>query len=345
MAGGAQCRTWDDFLVLSAQRWAAVRDELMSGRLAEYLRKIQRPELVPHITPDRPADDQLDEWLARLPANVKSAPELEVHPESLVVYAKTGGAVTVQSLRVANVGYRLLRWTSRVEPPDAPWVRLRPEHNGQPVQTIEHTDLPVELTLPELIDRPLRALIVIESNGGAKRIEVRIERPVEQVLIAEGATGGVTGNPAWGGLLLEKMARLRPGARLAVGSLGAVGLRLLIVLMNLVPIGRSGSGLLEPRLVSVSAVMVASGVLVALALLRGRGEARDRPAAAFAGGALGLLAAAFWFASIQSAEKTLGAWSNSLPILALFWAAVGALIALLSLILVPHREDHRGAMP
>ena len=104
LASGAQCRTWDDFLVLSAQSWTQVRDELVSGRLAEYLRRIGRPELIPHSRPDRSPDDRLDEWLARLPATQSSAPELDVHPETLLVQAKMGGGVARLSLRVTNVG-------------------------------------------------------------------------------------------------------------------------------------------------------------------------------------------------------------------------------------------------
>ena len=111
MASGAQCRTWDDFLVLSAQSWSQVRDELVSGRLAEYLRRIGRPDLIPHSAPDRSPDDRLDEWLARLPATQSSAPELDVHPETLLVQAKMGGGVTRLSLRITNVGFRLLRST------------------------------------------------------------------------------------------------------------------------------------------------------------------------------------------------------------------------------------------
>ncbi len=345
MAGGAQCRTWDDFLVLAAQRWSSLRDELMSGRLAEYLRRIQRPELVPHITPDRSADDQLDEWLARLPASAKSAPELDVHPESLIIRAKTGGAIAGQSLRVANVGYRLLRWTARIEPPDAPWLRLRPGHDHRPIQTIEQTELPVELELPETIDRPLRGLIVIESNGGTRRVEVRVERPAEQLVIPAGASAGIVASPAWGGRLLGKAARLGLVARLAGGCLVAVALRLLVVIMNVIPIGRGTAGLLEPRLVSVSVVLSAAGVLLGLALVRGRGEVRDLPAAAFAGAALGLLTAAFWFAAVQSLEKILGSWSHSIGALVVFWGAVGALCALASMIFIPHRDDAREALP
>ena len=99
LASGAQCRTWDDFLVLSAQSWAQVRDELVSGRLIDFLRRIGRPDLIPHSAADRSADDRLDEWLARLPATQSSAPELEVHPQTLLVQAKTGGGVARMSLR------------------------------------------------------------------------------------------------------------------------------------------------------------------------------------------------------------------------------------------------------
>ncbi len=42
MIGGSSCRTWDDFLILAAQRWKELRDELVSGRLTDYLRQIQR---------------------------------------------------------------------------------------------------------------------------------------------------------------------------------------------------------------------------------------------------------------------------------------------------------------
>ena len=49
--GGSTCKTWDDFLILAAQRWALVRDELTSGRLAEHLRRIGRTDLVPRPEP------------------------------------------------------------------------------------------------------------------------------------------------------------------------------------------------------------------------------------------------------------------------------------------------------
>jgi hypothetical protein len=338
MAGGGQCRTWDDFLVLAAQRWLALRDELTSGRLADYLRRIQRVELVPHAAPDRSPDDRLDEWLARLPVSTASAPELDVHPTNLLIKAATGGGLTRQSLRVTNVGYRLLRCKARVEPTGTPWIRLSPQYDGLPFQTIDQTELPIELELPEKIDRPLRALIVLESNGGTRRVEVRIERP-DQPVFSPDTGAPVSELPAWGKSLSRTVARMRPGVRIAAGCAIALALRGLVMLANALPIGRGGGSFWDPRLSSFAIVLAAGGVLAGMRLALGRGERSDLPAAGFAGGAIGLLTAALGFALVQSVERILGARSSSLVAVGLLWTAVGGLIALLSTLLVPHHRD------
>jgi hypothetical protein len=337
MADGAQCRNWDDFLVLAAQRWPALCDELTSGRLADFLRRIGRVELVPYAAPGRSPDDRLDEWLARLPATSSSAPELDVHPTNLVIKAATAGGLTRQSLRITNVGYRLLRCTARVEPAGTTWIHLRPEHNGVPFQTIDQTELPIELELPERIDRPLRALVVLESNGGSRRVEVRIERPDHQVLSPE--TGApVSEFPAWGKGLVASVARLGPGVRIAAGCAIAIALRLLVMLANVLPVGGGAGSILDPRLSSFAIVLAAGGALAGVRLALARGESRDVPAAGFAGGAFGVLAAALCFAVVQSVERVLGTRTNSLVTVALLWAAVGAIVALLSTVLIPHRK-------
>jgi hypothetical protein len=338
MVGGTQCRTWDDFLVLAAQRWSALSDELTSGRMADYLRRIGRVELVSHAAPNRSPDDRLDEWLARLPVTKSSAPELDVHPHSLLIKAATGGGVTRQSLRVTNVGFRLLRWTARVEPPGTPWLQLRPEQDGVPFQTIDQTELPIELELPEKIDRPIRALIVLESNGGSRQVEVRIERSDERVVIPEPGSA-VSAIPLWRTSLGRKVSRLGPGVRIAAACAAAIILRLLVLLANALPIGRAESPLWEPRLVSFAVVLVAGGVLAGIRLALGRGDHRDVPAAGFAGGAIGLLTAAMCFAAVQSLERVLGTRSGSPWAIGLLWAAVGASLGAFSLLVLPHRSD------
>jgi hypothetical protein len=339
MAGGAQCRTWDDFLVAAAQSWPALRDELTSGRLTEYLRRIHRPELVPRATPGRSADDQLDDWLGRLPSAGSSEPELDVHPETVLVRAATGGGVTRQALRITNVGYRLLRLTARVEPAGTLWLRLRPEHDGRPFSTIDQTDLPIELELPETIDRPLEAFIVIESNGGTRRIAVRIERPVDQTVIVETAGSGFSSVPVWREQLGRSLAGLRPGVRIALACAGAVALRFIAIVVNALPIGGAPGRLIEPRLSTVAIVVVAVGVLAGLRLAIQLGEKRDLVPAGLAGGALGLLGSALWYAMLQSFERLLGPWSGSIWAVGFLWGSFGALIGLVSLFVVPYRPN------
>src|SRR5262245_19685036 len=151
--GGVACRTWDDFLTVAAQRWNDLRDELATGRIADYLRRIQRTDLLPHAEAARSLDEQLDHWLGRLPVSRPGGPELDVHPTGLEVRASGGS--TRHVLQISNVGNRLLRSTAQVEPAGATWVRILPPYEGLPFDTIEQTELPVEVTAPESPGRPL----------------------------------------------------------------------------------------------------------------------------------------------------------------------------------------------
>src|SRR5262249_22666997 len=212
-------------------------------------------------------DEQLDQWLARLPASRSSAPELDVHPEVMNVRAVPGGGLTCQSLRVCNTGYRLLRCTARVEPAGTRWCRLRPEQDGRPFFTIEETYLPIELEIPEVLDRPLTAMIVLESNGGTRQVGVRVERPV---------SAGEPLEPVMGPRIApvsEAVRRLgarlggwKPGLRIAWGVLGAIGLRIFVVLSAMAPVGSSTGSMTEPRLAALALVLsvlgfVAGGIL------------------------------------------------------------------------------------
>ena len=342
MANGAQCRTWEDFLILSAQSWGHVRDELVSGRLAEYLLRIGRPELIPPSARGRSPDERLDEWLALIPATQSSAPELDVHPETLLVQAKMGGGVARLSLRITNVGFRLLRSSLRVEPADARWVRLLAGGDGKAFPTIDQTEIPVELELPETIDRVLRAGIVIESNGGTRRVEVRIERPTEALANAEPAAGAaVQEMPVRARQFGERLGRVSLLARAVVSGGGAAGARLLLALLSALPIGGAASSVAEPRIAAVAFLTVGLGVLWGLILAKRRGEARDLVTGGVAGGLLGLLSSAPLFSLLQCAERVLGSWSTSVAAVCLFWGAAGAVVALLSKFLIPHRQEDR----
>jgi hypothetical protein len=346
MGNGSQCRTWDDFLILSAQSWTYVRDELISGRLVEYLRRIGRPELISHSAANQSPDDRLDEWLGRIPAVQSSAPELDVHPETLLVQAKMGGGVARLSLRITNVGFRLLRSSLRIEPADARWVRLLAGGDGKAFQTIDQTEIPVELVLPEAIDGGLRAVIVIESNGGTRRVEARIERPAEPMPEADPAAGAaVLEMPMLAKQLRKRLAGVSPLVRAAACGGGAAGFRLLLVLLSALWPGRGAGSLAEPRIASVALMTVGLGVLSGLILAKRRGEARDLLTGGVAGGMLGLLSSAPLFSLLESAERVLGSWSASIVAVCLLWGAAGVVVALVSRLLIPHHRHERQECP
>jgi hypothetical protein len=340
--GGVVCRTWDDFLVVAAQRWKDLRGELVSGRLADYLRRIRRDDLLPSAAASRSADEQLDQWLGRLPLSQSSAPELDVHPERLDV--KASGGTTSHVLRITNVGYRLLRSTARVEPPNTSWVRIARPYDGIAFPTIEETELPIEVEIPEGLRGGLAAEIVIESNGGTRRIGVRIgapERPPElpdSLAFSPGPTVSDRFGPA-----ARALASLRIRARIAAGIVAALALRSLVFAAGYIPPGSRGVPITEPRLPALAALCVGVGLLVGL--VRGWRRSRspgDAATTGVAAGLFGLMAAAVIYAMVRTVEGSLGDWSSSFWALALSWSAIGAAIAGVTGLILPSRERSGG---
>ena len=269
VAGGAQCRTWDDFLVAALQSWPGLRDELTSGRLSDYLRRIHRPDLVPWAWPvDRLTINSTTGWPGCRQRGLASPSWMSILSSHLRGDWRRGYAAGVTDHQrglptFAFDGTDRAGWYAR--------LRLRPEHDGRPFATIDQTDVPIEFELPETIDRPLEAFVVIESNGGTRRIAVRISRPVEQDRIAGTAESSFSTVPVWReqfGRSLEDCGRAQDRAGLA----GAVALRLMAVLVNSLPIGGPPGLLIEPRLSAIAIVLVAVGVLAGLRLAIQLGE-------------------------------------------------------------------------
>jgi hypothetical protein len=333
MASGTTCRTWDDFLTVSAQRWAALREELTSGRLGGFLASIQRSSLVPAPNAPGTPDERLDAWLAGLPTNRPSRPELEVHPETLTVRAVPGGGVTRQTIRLTNVGYRLLRSTFRV---DAGWIQLAPEFSRQPVVTVDQTEVPLEIRIPESLDSPLTGQVTIESNGGTRRVEVRIERPPAPAFDEPGPAAPATAGTPFSHLV----ARQSFGQRLVFWPAGAVLLRLLVMVGSLVPGSRAADGEIGPRLLGPAVVFGLAGALVAAFLGSNRGEARDIPAAGFAGGCAAVFASTVLVALARAVEPLLGTSLAGSPIAVIVvWALLGLAAAAASTRIVPPRAE------
>jgi hypothetical protein len=329
LKSGATCRSWDDFLTISAQRWSDLRDELISGRLAAFLASIGRSELSPDPNLPGTPDERLDAWLGRVPASRTAQPELNVHPATLVVRVAAGGGITRRKLVINNTGHRLLRATARVEPAATTWLKIAPEFASKSFVTVEETELPLEIATPDVYRGSLTASVVIESNCGTQRIGVVLEPPVGPDDIPVGPAAP-TPRAEWG--LADWVARqpsqLRFVACTVIGFLGRLALGIASALF--------ASDGPRPGLLGPVLLWAVLGALLGLWVARSRGERRDWLACGFAGAIAGILVAALFVAACRSIEPLLGAaLSGWLLVDAALWAGIGVAFAGSSLWLLP----------
>jgi len=333
LKSGAVCRSWDDILKVSAQKWADLRDELTSGRLSSFLATIGRSDVAPDPRAPGSPDDRLDAWIGRLPSITPAQPELEVHPLAVVIRAPAGGGVVRKKVQLSNVGYRLLKTRARVEPPSATWLTIAPDSARREVSTVEASDLVFDATVPDGLASPLSAEIVIEGNGGSARITVRVEPAGAKA--AEPTTGPPPARPRLA--VRSRLTTIPAMTRLVAFPLVAVAARLAIAgADSLRPDGPAVPGLAGPALAFAGA-----GAILAAWLASRGGEARDIPSAGLAGGILGAMAAALAVAICRAVESPI---SSSLWIALPAWGVVGAAIAGFSLLVAPH-QPHREALP
>ena len=327
---GATCRTWDDFLTASARDWKGLRVELESGRLATFLHSIQRDDLRPLPSTSTP-DERLDAWLGRLPTLRAAAPDLDVHPTVVRVRALPGGGVTRAKIVITSTGFRLLRSTITVEPPATAWLTVPNGFAGVPFATSETTEIALEINVPESLDAPRSGFLAIESNGGSRRVEVRVEPATRPALLAEPvATATSTGLG-----LSDFLERTRPALRLVLGAVGALALRLLIAAGDW--LGRGGDS--APSLPGETFLGAALGGLAGALFAARRGARGDTPSATFAGAFAGVLIAAFLVAVCRSIEPTASRSAGALGINLLLWIFLGGAAVLASLAVVPFRAS------
>ncbi|RUL88345.1 FHA domain-containing protein [Tautonia sociabilis] len=340
LKGGPVCRSWDDFLTVSAQRWGELREELTSGRLAAYLVSTGRGDLAPRADAPGAPDERLDAWLGSLPVGRPARPELEVHPRSITVRA-TPGARTRRTIRVSNVGFRLLRSTARVEPAGAAWLAVASEFS-HPFTTVEETEVVVEVTVPDPFPGKMTGAVVIDGNGGSARVAIVLEAPEARGAepfgeSAEAMVGGAGLDEIgerWAGWL----ARFGMARRVIGGAVLGLGVRLGI---------GAASGLSGLATLPGPAVVLAATGAVAGAIAAGRrGGPRDVPAGGFAGGFAGLVVAAVAVAACQAIEPILGtALSGNLVAVSVLWTAIGAVLGAASILAVPERSAGQGGTP
>ena len=334
---GTTCRSWDDVLAVSAQRWADLRDELTSGRLGGALAAIGRGEFAPDAMESGSPDERLDAWLGRLPTTKPAAPELDVHPKRLVLKAIPGGGVLFPKVRVDNTGYRLLRFTVRVEPAGTSWLKPAAEFAKGTKSTAEGMEITLEATIPETTSKGMSASLVVESNGGSQSIPIALE-PAS----ARGSEVPETRSaaaPAASIGLGEWLGGLSTAKRLVGGAVAGSCVRLLMALATGLAatfgIGVSGG---SPSLAASGLAMAAAGAFVGGSYAIKKKAWNDLFYAAIAGALGGLIAAAVAVAATRSVESTGAILVNAhAAAKVLLWGLIGVGIAAASTILVPPR--------
>lgn len=315
---GVVCRSFDDLLAVSAQRWESLRDELISGRLAGFLISIGRADLVPDPNARGTPDERLDAWLGRLPSKTPARPELDIHPRTVTVRASGGGGTTVQRIRISNVGYRLLRGEPpQVDPNAASWLRVPAPWNRAGFVAIDAVEIPLELDLPETA-QARDGSVTFASNGGSQTIRVEV-RPHQAEPIDDAPLKAEPSGPSW----WDQVAAWPDNRRMAAFAGGAVALRATIGAGDWIGIGSASQ---PPGLAGPALLLGALGLILGCRVALARGGPQDALPVGFAGAFAGVLLASVLVAACRAVEPGWGGLSGFLAGLAI-WGALGAAAA------------------
>ena len=330
LADGSVCRSWDDFLLASSKSWSLLRGELTSGKLESFLRANGHLGLLPPGAGASTSDERVDAWLGALPATRPSSPELDIHPMIFRVKATPGGGRTRVKLMVTNVGYRLLRSKIRVEPAHAAMLEIAPEWTSRTFATAEHTEIPIDVVIPDAVTSPISAFLVVESDGGARRAEVRLE-PISSAKPVE--AGGYVENSGEG--VFDFLAGWSKARRMAVAVPLAFGLRASLSVIDLVFPSAT------PRESLLSSLLVA--LLAGLSLGAIRGFRKEGLAALVPSGVGAGLACVFFVTFLQALRRSVDAVLPSLPVQGLLsclvWAFLGLVLTEISCRWIPDRSS------
>jgi len=322
---GSTCRTWDDFLAVSAQKWNELRQELTSGRLAGALASQGLSAFAPDPNTPGSPDDRLDTWLGALPTTKSAAPELAFHPKTVPFRASAEGSTQERFVTITNTGYRILRGSVTIEPPRCSWLAVVPT---EPFAIVDELRLRVVATTPAVVTETMTATVVIESNGGGGRVAITLERPGKSPDPREGATP-VASQAGRG--LLDSLAPVSARKRFGVGI--AAGAAIGVVLLLIGQLRPAPAEALKPDLAAAAVLFAILGAIGGGMLANRRGTVEDVPAGSGSGAVAGVLGAALTVAIGRVIVANLGQGGLSLA----GWAVVGAGLAAASLAAVPHR--------
>ena len=328
LKAGGTCRSWDDFLAVSAQKWGDLREELTSGRLSAFLQTIHRADLAPDPARPGSADDRLDLWLSKLPTASPPVPEIDVDPRAITVRGSSGGGTIRRTIRVKNVGYRMLRGTARVAPASANWLRFPDATSEARFALVESTDLAIEVAIPERSAATMSASLTFESDGGTATVPVRVE-PSEA---REASELAVSPEAATEGLDLN-IARTPLISRILIGAIAGATARVILALSPKLTESLTGPGLAGPVVIfGTIGAMGFAGLMVR------RRELRDVPPAFASGFLFGAMLAAFLVALSRTIEPSPASWVTAL----LIWVVLAAILGGASGLILPYRPSNGG---
>jgi hypothetical protein len=270
-----------------------------------------------------------------VPSTVPARPELDAHPARLLIKVTPGGGLLRRSVQVANVGHRILHVRATIEPATLSWVKVAAPFAGQTQPVIDQIDLPLEIEIPATLPKPLVAMLLLDGDGGSKRIELVLEAKTaaESTPVASGPSAALGPN------LGERLSAIPATSRLLALGLGGVALRFAIAVAS----GTLGSGGMRasdaatPSLLGLTLVCgIVAGVAGALSASR-RGGIGEFGFGAISAGIAGAGLAGVLVAICRSIEPVLGGWATSPVLVALVWGLLGAAIAGASLLVFPAR--------
>jgi hypothetical protein len=217
---GQVCGSFDDLALCCQKHWGEAREMLEQGYLERFLGGLGRGDLARAAReaarfPDR--NRGLDQFLAKLPGHALQAPRLSVQPREVNLGTLRIGADRHFTVRLENLGMRLLYGTVSCEP--CVWLAVG-DAPGSPQKVFDLTDhwvLPVHVRGRNLRagSKPLEGRLVVESNGGSATVTVRLEVLVKP--FPDGVLAGA-GSPR----ALAEKARAAPKEAGALFESGAV---------------------------------------------------------------------------------------------------------------------------
>jgi prefoldin subunit 5 len=181
---GRECRSFMELVSACRQNWAEARTLLGARRIGPFFALIGRNDLAQaaeQATAHPDPDLGLDEFLARLPGSQPSPPGLEIGSEEIDLGTAAVGQDRKGTLTIRNTGERLLSGVVRSE--SCLWLGVeKPGLQEKRFKANAHQQVELEV---HVRGKLLRAHtqqqvgeLLIESNGGSRRVLVRIRVPV-----------------------------------------------------------------------------------------------------------------------------------------------------------------------